>query len=426
MNVYKATQNRLNEVFNNFDNIYVSFSGGKDSGVLLNLCLTYIKQYNWIGKFSVFHIDYEAQYQQTTDYVADVFDGIRNNIDIDIYHICLPISAQCATSMYQNTWIPWDDDKKNIWVRNLPEHSIHENIFDFFKKGMWDYDVQSKFPLWLHKKNNATKTCGIIGIRTEESLNRWRAIHQSNGGDWLKNVEENVCYAYPVFDWKTEDIWIANAKFGWKYNTLYDLFYQAGLTIYQMRVASPFNDYAKNTLNLYRVIDPNNWGKMIGRVDGVNFTGIYGGTTAMGWKSIELPSGHTWKSYLEFLLSTLPEDIRNNYKRRFETSIKFWKNVGGCLKKETVQFLMSLNIPYDDTSTTKRRSKNNPVKMDYLDDIKCDDFKSLPTYKRMCICILKNDHFCKYMGFQPTIDEVNKRKHAEETYKIIKNEKSGI
>jgi predicted phosphoadenosine phosphosulfate sulfurtransferase len=48
-------------------------------------------------------------------------------------------------------------------------------------------------------------------------------------------------------------------------------------------------------------------------VNGVNFAGIYGGTTAMGWKSIKLPPGHTWKSYMEFLLSTLPEDTADNY-----------------------------------------------------------------------------------------------------------------
>src|SRR5690606_38192160 len=123
----------------------------------------------------------------------------------------------------------------------------------------------------------------------------------------------NVYNFYPIYDWLTEDIWTANAKFDWTYNKLYDLFYQAGISIHQMRVASPFNDYAKESLHLYRVIDPNNWGKMVSRVNGVNFTGIYGGTAAMGWKSITLPKGHTWESYMYFLLSTLPEQTRVNY-----------------------------------------------------------------------------------------------------------------
>lgn len=60
-----------------------------------------------------------------------------------------------------------------------------------------------------------------------------------------------------------------------------------------MRVASPFNDCAQESLKLYKVIDPANWARMVGRVNGVNFTGLYGGTTAMGWKTIKLPPGHT-------------------------------------------------------------------------------------------------------------------------------------
>ena len=35
-NVYQLVQKRLKFLFNEFDNIYVSFSGGKDSGVLLS------------------------------------------------------------------------------------------------------------------------------------------------------------------------------------------------------------------------------------------------------------------------------------------------------------------------------------------------------------------------------------------------------
>lgn len=45
-NVYELIQKRLKFIFDEFDNIYVSFSGGKDSGVLLNLCIDYIRKHN--------------------------------------------------------------------------------------------------------------------------------------------------------------------------------------------------------------------------------------------------------------------------------------------------------------------------------------------------------------------------------------------
>lgn len=65
-NVYELIQKRLKFIFDEFDNIYVSFSGGKDSGVLLNLCIDYIRKHNLNRKIGVFHMDYEAQYKMTT------------------------------------------------------------------------------------------------------------------------------------------------------------------------------------------------------------------------------------------------------------------------------------------------------------------------------------------------------------------------
>ena len=73
-----------------------------------------------------------------------------------------------------------------------------------------------------------------------------------------------------------------------------------------MRVASPFHLSGQENLKLFKVIDPASWGKMVGRVNGCNFTGIYGGTTAMGWRTIKKPAHFTWKQYAEFLISTLP------------------------------------------------------------------------------------------------------------------------
>lgn len=423
MNVYEATQKRIEYTFKHFDNIYVSFSGGKDSGVMLNAVIKYMRENNITKKIGVFHIDYEAQYQMTTDYVDLMLS--KNRDIINVYRICLPISAQCVTSMYQAYWIPWDKEKEDLWVRELPEESINEenNPLDFFKKGMWDYELQTKFGKWFHNLNNAKNTACLVGIRTQESMNRWRAIHSDrnyknyNGINWTTEVHKNVYNVYPIYDWITEDVWIANNLFKFEYNSLYDLFYQAGVTIDQMRVASPFNDCAMDSLKLYRVIDPTNWGRMVGRVNGVNFAGLYGGTTAMGWRNIKLPPNHTWKSYMEFLLNTLPEEAKNNYKKKLGISEKFWKDKGGCLSNGVIKKLKKKKVKFTKGKVTNYKTDKLPVRMDYLDDIDITEFKDIPTYKRMCVCIIKNDHLCKYMGFSLSKTEVQLRKEAEDKYK---------
>lgn len=424
MNVLQATQERLKTIFEEFDNVYVSFSGGKDSGVLLNLTTDFIRK-NYPGrKLGVFHIDYEAQYQMTTDYVD--LELSKHKDVLEIYRICLPIAANCGTSMYSDHWIPWNPDEKQLWVRDLPKDSINilNHEFPWFVKGMWDYDLQEKFSSWLHKKKNAKKTACLVGIRTDESLNRWRAIHSDKNknkfedNEWTLEMTPNVYNAYPIYDWKVDDIWIANSKFGFDYNKLYDLFQKAGVPIQKMRVASPFHECGTENLKLYKVIDPKNWGKMVGRTNGVNFAGIYGGTTAMGWRSIKLPKGHTWKTYMEFLLASLPKQTADNYRLKLENSKKSWL-VGGAMDSQTIKELEKEGAPLIRTNKTNNRgSKDKEVIKfnDYLDDTTVSNFRRIPTYKRMCICIMKNDHLCKYMGFALNKTETQKRAEAERRY----------
>lgn len=423
MNVYEATQSRLKILFEEFDNICISFSGGKDSGVLLNLCIDYIRKNEPTRKLCVFHMDYEAQYQMTTEYVSQTLS--ENNDILDVYRCCIPFKVTTCTSMHEDHWRPWDESKKDIWVSRMPEKCYTKKDFSFFRENMWDYEFQEKFSLWLHKRKKAKKTACLVGIRTQESLNRWRAIHSDrnyrnyNGIIWTKEMFENVYNAYPIYDWLTTDIWTANGKFKWTYNTLYDLYYKAGVPIEKQRVASPFLSAAQDSLKLYRVIEPHTWGKLISRVNGVNFTGIYGGTTTMGWQSIKLPKGHSWESYMHFLLNTLPENIRANYIEKLTTSVKFWREKGGVLSKETIDKLKASGVNIEVMDTTNYKTSKYPVRMEYINEIDIAEAKEIPTFKRMCICIMKNDHLCKYMGFSQTKNEMARRKNIIEKYKAL-------
>ena len=90
-NVYEATNDRIKYIFDNFDHVYVSFSGGKDSGVMLNLCLEYIRDNNLDKKITLTHLDYEAQYEATTNYVAKIEEEFEEYLDI--LHVCVPFKV---------------------------------------------------------------------------------------------------------------------------------------------------------------------------------------------------------------------------------------------------------------------------------------------------------------------------------------------
>lgn len=422
-NVYDAAMERMDYVFGEFDNVYVSFSGGKDSGVLLNLALRYIKERAPHRRIGVYHLDYEAQYTATTEYVDRVYAALGDTVDP--IRCCVPILCPTCTSMFETHWRPWDPDKRDLWVRELPEMFLGQEHFDFITPETSDYEFQERIALWHHQRAAANRTCVLVGIRAQESLDRWRAIvsdrniNKFNGKRWTSKLYRDIYTAYPIYDWTVEDIWTANGKFEWDYNSLYDLFYFAGVPLHSMRVASPFHNAAKASLSLYKAIDPNVWGKMVSRVNGVNFTGIYGDTKAMGWKSITKPDHFTWQQYACFLLETLPPETSAGFRQKLETSIKFWRERGGCLTEAVQEDLRRAGVDFEVGDSTNYRTSKLPVRMEYADDVDSKDFRLIPTWKRLCVCILKNDHVGKYMGFSLNKAEMARREAALSKYKDL-------
>lgn len=427
INVYDALQERLKFVFENFDNIYVSFSGGKDSGLLLNMVLDYKRRHGIDRKIGVFHQDFEAQYQFTTEYVTRMF---QNNMDdIEPYWVCLPMGSRCAVSNYQIYWYPWEKKMEKCWVRPMPTYPyiINEknNPFEFYQDKMMQEDLYAEFGLW-YAKHHPGKTICLLGIRADESLNRYRAYANARkdilrGKQWTTKMADNFYNAYPIYDWDAKDIWVANAKCDFDYNNIYDLFYKAGLSVSQMRVASPYHESAKDSLNLYRILEPVTWAKVVGRVNGANFAAIYGHTRALGVGRIELPEGHTWRSYVKFLLTTLPSEIRKNYIKKFATSIRFWWKNGGVVCDEAIQELQDCDYPIVLNGKSNYRSSRNRVRFlgtpDDTDEIKSSI--DIPSWKRMAICILKNDHLCKYMGFTETKKQRDRQAELMDKYRKL-------
>ncbi|HFN2434896.1 TPA: DUF3440 domain-containing protein, partial [Enterococcus faecium] len=389
---------------------YVSFSGGKDSGLLLQLILDFRDTYYPSRVVGVFHQDFEAQYSATTKYVEETFTSLSSNL-IERYWVCLPMATRTALSSYEMYWFPWDDKKKESWVRPMPQHeyviNMDNNIMTTYRYKMHQEDLAKQFGRWYKQSHGDKKTICLLGIRADESLQRYSGFINKKYGYknqcWITRQFKDLWAASPLYDWTTEDVWHAYFKFGFKYNELYNLYYKAGLNISQMRVASPFQDYAKDSLNLYRVIDPGIWVKLVGRVRGANFASIYGKTKAMGYRTVSLPNGHTWKSYTQFLLCTLPKELRDSYIIKFNKSINFWHNIGGGLEEETIKELKEHGYKIKRNGISNYTIfKNSRIIFlqkipDDTDDIKTT--KDVPSWKRMCFCILKNDHICRFMGF---------------------------
>lgn len=428
LNVYDAANQRIEYIFKNFERIYLSFSGGKDSGVMLNLVIDYMRANGITEKIGIMILDNEANYEHSLNFMHKI---IQENIDLlDVYWCCLPITLPCTVSSYATEWQCWGIKDKHRWIRPMSKEPYIVNFenhpFPFFEENMSYDEFWDEFGDWYSQG----KRCAcLIGIRADESLNRFRAIMNEaktmlDGHHWTKKKRDNkleVYNCYPIYDWRTEDIWVGNAKNGWLYNELYDIFWKAGLTVAQMRVASPFMSESKSSLNLYRVIDPHVWSTLCARVAGANFIATYG--KQLNYHSFKLPAGHTWKSFVKFLLETLPKEVSENFKMRFIQSLKYWGRVGRGLDEKTISELQQHGIVHQlNGATVHGRKTKQRVRIqsfpDHLDMLSCHN-SDVASWKRFAITILKNDHTCKYLGLAPTKEQAVRQREIMEKYRNI-------
>jgi predicted phosphoadenosine phosphosulfate sulfurtransferase len=367
--VLEASKERVSLVFDNFEKIYVSFSGGKDSSVMSHLVLAEAKKRN--RKVGFLIIDLEAQYNDTITHIEHMIEMYKDYIDL--HWICAELLLRNAVSNYEPRWACWDESKKDIWVRQKPKLASDLTQYDFYQPKMEFEEFMVIFGEWF---SQGKTTAAFIGIRSDESLHRYRAITSRKDGlmfnnwKWSTKVSNQLFNIYPIYDWRTEDIWVFHGKYkDLPHNRVYDKMMMAGVKISQQRLCQPYGDDQRRGLWLYHILEPDTWYKLILRVNGVNSGTLYiqenGNMT--GYNKITKPEGHTWQTFCNLLLSTMPKKTSDHYRERFVKFIKGWQDRG------------YLVIP----------------------DEAPEDLESkcwVPSWRRMCKVMLRNDYWCKGLG----------------------------
>ena len=371
INVFEAAKQRIEYAFDNFDKICVSFSGGKDSTVMLHMVMDEAIKRNKV--VAVMFIDLEGQYKLTIDHIQMCYDMYKNNIEP--YWICLPIHLRNAVSVFETHWKCWDKDAQETWIRDYPKKCIIENdYFPFFHDGMEFEEFVPLFAQWYAQG----QTLGVfVGIRTDESLNRFRTIASKskvtfNDQQYTTLVIDKCYNVYPIYDWKTSDLWIYHAKFPNKpHNRLYDLMYKAGLTIHQMRICQPYGDDQRRGLWLFHLIEPETWAKVVARVNGANSGALYVNESGNinGYRKVTKPSGHDWKSFANLLIDSMPPKTKLHYQNKISVFVQYWIERG-----------YENGIP-DEA------------------DARLEAERKVPSWRRICKSLLRNDYWCKGLSF---------------------------
>lgn len=379
IDVLTAAQRRIAWAFDTFPHVYLSGPSGKDSGVMMHLaCLEARRRGRRVG---VLFIDLEAQYQITIAWVREMV-ALYADV-IDPYWVAVPLHLRNAVSQIAPYWICWDPERVADWVRSPPPEAITDwSRFPFYRPPWVDdrgrrtamefEEFIAEFGHWYGK---GEATCCLVGIRSDESLNRWRTIASNrkarlDGLQWTTWKGRATFNAYPIYDWQTEDVWTYYGKTALPYNRLYDLMHRAGVPIHNQRICQPYGDDQRRGLKLWAVIEPETWARVVARVDGANMGALYCGRRGniLGNGKVTLPAGHTWESYAAFLLDSMPVAEADHYRDKIATFIQWWRD-------------------------------NRGVEIMDEADPKLESARKAPTWRRVCKVILRNDHLCKGLTF---------------------------
>ncbi|WP_437888916.1 phosphoadenosine phosphosulfate reductase [Phytobacter sp. V91] len=387
-NVLQASTARIKWTLENFPKVCISFSGGKDSSIMLHLAAQLARQLN--KKISILFIDWEAQFNYTLNYVEEMRAACEDVTD-RFYWIALPLTTQNGLSQYSPTWQCWEPGVE--WVRQPPEHAITQAAeLPFYEQGMTFESFVSKFADWFASNNPAAM---MVGIRADESYNRFLAIASTNkmrfadDKPWTSVAPGgHAWYVYPIYDWKTADIWTWFAKSKLPYNPLYNLMYQAGVSARYMRICEPFGPEQRQGLWLYHVIEPERWAMMCERVHGASSGGVYAGqdNKFYGHRKLTKPEHLTWKRYALFLLDSMPDQTAEHYRNKIAIYLHWFEKKGIA------------GIPDTQPGDTGA--------------------KDIPSWRRICKVLLNNDYWCRALSFSPT-----KTRNYQRYHERIKNKR---
>lgn len=389
----EAAYERLQYIFDEFDNIYFSISGGKDSSVMVQLAEQVAAK---LGRtYDVLYIDFEAQYQRTIEHINEL-KGLEHIGKF--YHVALPIALRNAVSMLQPKWICWDAREKDKWVRPLPKDAITQANcpWNWFRPGEEFEDFIVEFAHWYSDTHAGQVACGV-GIRADESLNRFQTIafherkQEYQGRHWTTRMGEAIYNFYPIYDWRVEDIWGAVSQLGLMSNEIYELMYKNGVSIYKQRLCQPYGDDQRNGLDQFKALEPDTWEKVLNRVNGVNFGNIYCRTSALGNINSFKPDTMSWEQYTVFLMESIGlynRELMVHYYGKIKKFIAWYEKHDG---------ISIADIPGEA-------------------DKKLEQRKKVISWRRIARALEKNDFYMKRLSFSQTKGDERKLERFVKTW----------
>lgn len=278
-NVFDMALNRLIHLYEDGHRVVVSLSGGKDSGICLELARMAAEATGRLP-VEVLTRDEEIVVPGTNEYLDYVYNQKK------YFKFDLVIANQPIVNVFNRKnpywWVydPFLDPKQ--WVTQPPPYAkyIKENTIDALV-------TKEKYP-----PDEGKDLFAVIGLRADESRTRGMAIHSAKGTYLTQETPTGYRKCFPIYDWANSDVWKAYHDYGWRYNTVYDVMFRSGVPTLHLRVGPPTMTIAglpslKVIANAY----PTWFDKVCKRCPGIRTAVQYGKRVCEPYRRV----GETWE-----------------------------------------------------------------------------------------------------------------------------------
>lgn len=307
--VLQAAQERIAFIFDNFDSINISISGGKDSEVTMHLALV---EANKRGrKVNLFFLDEEVMYASTIDMIEYLTALYPDNVTVHWLQIEFHLTN--ATSYTEGQLVCWEAGKHKLWMRSKKSFAIQHRMWALENQTVRDKNKGFGFYDAIENYERCFKnTAFLIGLRAVESPNRWRTMVKnpvevnSKNIYWATKKGENLTM-YPIYDWNTHDIWRYIYDNNLKYSKVYDHQFKKGYHFQEMRVSSLIHEKSFKSICELPEFEPKTYEKLTKRIKGIELAQETGKNAKL-FRVSTLPKNYTsWITYRNFLIDTYPD-----------------------------------------------------------------------------------------------------------------------
>lgn len=275
--VFDEAINRMIPLYEEGHRVVVSFSTGKDSTVLLEVCIIAAQM---TGRLPVDVVlrDEELMFPGTYEFAERTAARPEVNMRWLVAHNPI-VNVYDRVNPY--FWVMDEDLEPHEWMREPPDWAEH--IPDKCIEAMTHPD---RFP-----PDEGKGLYAAIGLRTDESRHRLYGLFTS-GGYITKPNRFGVPSVRPIYDWTTHDVWKLIKELNLDYNRAYDVMSRNRIPLPIMRIGPPtMNPYGIEALRMASHAWPQWFDRACYRVKGLR-TGVKFGMHAL---TPTRKYGETWE-----------------------------------------------------------------------------------------------------------------------------------